>query len=458
MAGNGDPSEDTPEVTLVDAGEVARTWKMTGTQLDSIGHQVAALKATGVDFPDKINKALFGIGQGCTSVAAQWTTAGGDVQRQHDEVDVLKAAAYKSDTAEVQTAKTAAAQGLMIAALGGSPAYMQSAQASLSAARAKRLGTLDSAVADTNGRIAALPGHATAANDAVQTARTTMVTNSGGQSLPDSVPQIVPPTAASPSGNPSGGPNPKSGNPSGGGKPSGEKPTANKSSVDDKGSGADPSGGRKPQQGQGQQQPNAQQQPQGGQPQQQGGAQPAAGALSGAGTQQRGPGALPVSTPTPARGADPKGSNPSVRPTTPPAPPSTPAQRAGADGRTSPLGSGTTATGAGSGAPTANKSGVVGAGSGAGAGSGTGSGTSGMRGPMGGMMGAGGHGAGQGGTARPKGEVKADPADKKLRGEDVAEQALGGIVKDGDTGAPVPPAPPGSNGGAPVPPARPTKP
>ncbi|WP_139057797.1 hypothetical protein [Tsukamurella pseudospumae] len=446
-------------MTLVDASEVASSWRGVGTALDGIGHQIAALKATGVSFPEKVTSAMFGIGQGCTSLGAQWTTAAGDVQNQHDSVDTPKAADYKRTTAEVQQAKTATAQGLMIAAMGGSPSYAESAAANLATKRAARQQVLDTAVSETATRIQPLPGHARLAGEAVQTARGTLVTQSGGQAMPDDVQQIVPPKSG-PTGNPSGGPNakPSNNNPSPS-KPSDTKPTDEKNAVDDKGAGGDPTG-TKPQQGQ---QPSAQQspqqgQPQGGQPQQGAGAQPA-GAAPTSNAAQRAPGALPVSTPTPARLSDitGKGNSPSVRPSTPPPTPSTPAQRAGLDGRTSPLGSGTNATGAGSGAntpPSANKNG---SGSGAGGGSGSSSSGTGAR-PMGGMMG-GGHGAGGAGAqARPKGEVKADPSDKKLRGEDVAEQALGGIVKDGDTGAPIPPAAPGANGGAPTPPPPPTKP
>lgn len=446
MAGTGDPSEDTAEVTLVNASEVASSWANVGTQLDGIGHQYAALKATGVSFPEKVTSAMFGLGQGCTSVGAQWTTAAGDVQKQHDEVDTPKAADYKTTTEAVKKAKESAAQGLMIAAMGGSSAYMESAQASLAAERAKRQTVLDTAVSETSTRIQPLPGHARLAGEAVTTARGTMVTQSGGQPMPADVQQIVPPKSV-PTGSPSGGPNakPTSTSPSGG-KPSDTKPSDNKSQVDDKGAGGDPAANKPQQQNPQGQQPQAQQ-PQGGQPQQ--GAQPAGGAPA----QGNRPGAtVPINQPTGIPvGRDGK-SDPSVRQT-----PSNPAvnpngKYAGRElgsgagqgtkpSPTAPLGSGNSATGAGSG-----KGGAAAPASSA---SGTGSGAR----PMGGgMMGGAGHGGagGQGGgAARPKGEVKSH--DKRLTAEDVAEQALGGVVRDGDDGKPVPPPVPGSNGGAPVP-------
>lgn len=452
MAGTGDPSEDTPTVTLVDAANVARTWRQTGKQLDSIGHQVAAMKATGANFPEKVTTAMFGIGQGCTSVAAQWTTAAGDVQKQHDSVDTPKAADYKTKTAEVQTAKKATAQGLMIAAMGGSPSYAESAAANLAAKRAERQSVLDTAVSDTKTHVQPLPGHARLAGEAVTTARGTMVTNSGGQSMPDDVQQIVPPKAA-PTGNPSGGPNakPTSNTPSSPSKPTDTKPTANKNQTD----APSDTKGQSPQ-SQLPQSPGQQQgQGQGQQPQQGGAAQPGGAATTGAGA-QRAPGALPVSQPTPVKDSGGKGGGPTVRPT-PSSPVQTPAQRAGLGnvgkgGGT--LGSGTAATGAGGAAsPTANKSGSVGAATGGSSSASTGAG----RAPMGGGMMGGGHGAGAGGAqARPKAEVKT--TDKRMSAEDIAEQALGGVVKDGDDGRPVLPAAPGSNGKAPTPPSPPVKP
>lgn len=448
MAGNGDPGEDVATVTLVDASAVASNWEDVGKQLDNIGHQVAALKATGAGFPDKINKALFGLGQGCTSVGARWTAAAADVQRQHDDVDVPKAADYKTKTKTLADAK--AMESLLTSQVNAgriSPTMSESAKSSVAAARAARTKVLDDAVNDTAGRVQALPGHGTAASEAVQTARGTMVTQTGSGPSLAPIEQVKPPVTSS-GGKPlapvESGIKPTSGSPS---KPSGEKPTAEKSAVDG------PSDGKaqSPQTSL-PQSPAQQQGQQGAQPQQGGGAQPAGTAPTGAGA-QRSPGALPVSQPTPVRTTSGGEKGGGVRPT-PSAPVQSPAQRAGITGKGgSPLGSGGGATGAGGTASAVNNKSGGGASPNSG---GSNAATTGAgRAPMGGMMGgAGAHGAGgQGGQVRPKGEVKSD--DKRLRGEDVAEQALGGIIRDGDDGKPVTPPVPGSNGDAPVPPSRP---
>ncbi|MGZ9829528.1 hypothetical protein ACXYTP_21670 [Tsukamurella ocularis] len=448
MAGTGDPSEDVAEVQLVDAANVAEKWQAVGTSLDEKGHTVAGFKSKSKGkFPSEIDAAMTAIAQAYCSVGARWTNAAGDVMRQHSDVDVPKAADYKTRTEEVQQAKKSLAQGLMIAVMGGSPAYAESAKASLAAKRAARLKTLDTALADTNGRVQSLPGHGQGAKAEAEKARAAMVHSfGGGQAMPDSVQQIVPPSSA-PTANKNGGPNAKPSNtPSSPSKPSGEKPT------DEKNQTATPTDTKAQTPQSGLPQSPAQQQGQGQQPQG-GAAQPGGAAPTGAGA-QRAPGALPVSQPTPVRDNIGKGSGPSVRPT-PSSPVQTPAQRAGLGGggkNGGALGSGTAATGAGGAAsPTANKSGGAGTGAGGSSAASTGAG----RPMMGGMMG-GGHGAGAGGaTARPKAEVKT--TDKRMSAEDIAEQALGGVVKDGDDGRPVLPAAPGSNGKAtvPTPPVKP---
>ncbi|KXP06735.1 hypothetical protein [Tsukamurella pseudospumae] len=452
-----DPAETQATVGDSGAADFANDWEQRGQKITAIGHRTVNfdISATG-PFPDSIKQSIFKIAQACTTTGAGLTAAA-EAARAQAENDETFQKDYK-DTTEVLTKAVAAKQqALVITALGGSPAYMTSAQASETAARAARQAVLDGGVTKTQAALDCLPEHGRQAAAAQQTAYDGLTLRTGYETpTQNSTPTQIAPRVETP--NTSGGANPK---PSGGTpskptdtKPSG-KPTENKNEVADTKGGGDPSANK----------PTGQQSPQGQQPQNQqgapqGGGQSApAGGAAPAGGQPQGTkpgGAVPISAPTPVRATDPsKGGG--VRPSTPPSQPSSnsPVGKGGVIGSGS--GGGTTASPAGSGNQ-ANKAGG-GIGSGAGGGS-TANNSAGARGGMGGMMsgaGAGG-GHGAGGTARPKGEVKADPADKKMRGEDVAEQALGGIVRDGDTGAPVPPPAPGSNGGAPTPPPIPPKP
>lgn len=450
-----DPAESQPTVGDSGAADFAADWKTRGQKVTEIGHRTVNfdISATG-PFPDSIKQSIFKIAQACTTTGAGLTAAGNAAQTQAENDEEFQKD-YKDKTEVLTKAVAAKQQALAITAMGGSPAYMTSAQASESAARAARQAVLDGGVTKTQGTLDCLPEHGRQAVAAQQAAYDGLTLRTGYETpAQTAAPTQVAPRVA-PTGNNNGAnPKPNSGTPA---KPSGEKPTGepteNKNAVDENAGKPTTPQQNQPQ---GQQLPT-QQQGQQGAPQAGGAAAPAGGAPAG------GQGAKPSSTvPVPAvqpiRTDSGSRGGGGVRPATPPTTPSSNnpiGKGGGVIGSGS--GGGSTATPAG-GTNAANKAGG-GIGSGAGGGTTSSNNSSGMRGGMGMMGGAGaGAGHGSGGQARPKGEVKADPADKRLRGEDVAEQALGGVARDGDDGKPVTPPVPGSNGKAPTPPPIPPKP
>ncbi|NKY19728.1 hypothetical protein [Tsukamurella spumae] len=429
-------------------GELGRAWKSRGDQVTAIGHRTLALQIAGEGtFPTSLRKSLDALAQACTTQGAALSEAGKAAIKQGSHEETFQEQ-YKLATASLTKAVAAKQQALVIASMGGSPAYMASAQAAETNARAGRKLVLDNGVAGTQMNLDCLPGHARDATESVGKAQGQLTLQTGFEPTGNNVAPPTAPSAPAPRVNTGGNAKPSSNTPS---KPTDTTPdAANKNSVDDK--GQTPTGQQPPNQ-QAQQLP--QQSPQQGQqgaPQAGGQAAPAGGAPAG-GQGAKPSSAVPVPAVQPIR-TDSGNKGGGVRPSTPPSSPqgnTPPVGKGGVIGSGS--GGGSTASPAGG--QQANKAGG-GIGSGVGGGTTSGTNSTGARPMMGGMMGGAGAGHGAGGTARPKGEVKS--TDPKMSAEDIAQQALGGIVRDDDDGKPVTPPPPGSNGKAPVPPPIPPKP
>lgn len=440
-----DPPESQAEVGLSGVGDLGAVWKAQGTRVTDIGHRTLALQIAGEGtFPTSLRTSLDALAQACTTQSAALTEAGKAAikQGQHEKTFQEQ---YRLATESLTKALASQQQALTAATMGGSPAFMLSAQSAVAQARSGRQTVLDNGLAGTQMNLDCLPGHAREATASVGKAQGQLTLQTGFEPSANNVTAPTAPTQVAPRVN-TGGANPKpsSNTPS---KPSGEKPSSeNKNSVDDKGQNPQTPTGQHPPNQQGQQNP---QQGQGQQGAPQGGA-PTTGAPAGGqqGAKPSGIGGVPTPIAQPIR-TDSGSRGGGVRPSTPPTPPSNSSPNG--TGKGGVLGSG--ANGGTTASPAGGQQGAkptTGIGSGAGGGT---TSNSGARGPMGGMMGGAGAGHGAGGTARPKGEVKS--SDPKLTGEDIAQQALGGIVRDGDDGKPVLPAPPGSNGGAPTPPPIP---
>ncbi len=448
----GDPPEDQLTIKPSSAPQVTADYAKIAATINRLGVEVATLKTQSEGrFPDLINAALPKIGRALTDIGLRAHGISASAQQQVD----LEAQYLPDHTRGVQDlnaaklAAIAAAKNLSdgnVAPQAGAN-QLTSATQGVEAARARLQGTWDTAQGNAAQYAAPIPGHTSAAKTAAQDAVNAQIVQSGPApaSAPESPSTVAPsqpmpsvlnqvkPSGNKPTENKSSSPN---------------KPSENKNSVDDPTANKNTPPNAQTPQGQLPQSAGAQQ----GQPQQGGAAgAPTAGGAGAPQGQQPRTNVAPVVSPV--RAGDiggGRGSNPSVRPT-PSTPKLTPAQQAGLSGRTAPLGSGTGATGGGGisqNPAAANKGGITPSGTG----SSTSNGTSGARGPMGTMMGAGaGHGAGGQGTVRPKGEVKS--RDPRMQGEDIASQAIGGVYRDGPAdGAPTPPAVPG----APTPPTPPT--
>ncbi|WP_139057696.1 hypothetical protein [Tsukamurella pseudospumae] len=444
----GDPSEDQETIQPSAVAQVAESHQALSETVEQLGHKILTMQTNSVGrFPSQLNTALPKLGQSLTDIALRLHGVAASAQQQA----LLEAGYLPAHTEAVQTLKAAkAACKTANEALGSggqcTPQQAQNAataKAAEDAARSHLHQVWDGAATQATQYAEPIPKHGQEAQAAAQRANDAKIVqvSGGGQPLPDSVQQIVPGGTPAPrveTPNKSTAPSDN--------KPAGAKPSAEKNAVEN----AD-SKGQTPQQGQ-QALPQAlgAQQGQG----QQGGAQPQGGAPAGGAAAPSGARTtgVPVSQPTPVRAGDGGSRGGGVRPTAS-SPVQTPAQRAGLGNigkGGSTLGSGAAATGAGGvGSPAVNKSGGGAPTSG---GSGSSTSNSAARGPMG-MMGGAGHGAGAGGgTARPKADIKSN--DPRLRGEDVAAEALGGIVRETD-GAPTPPAVPGVT--APIPPSPPKR-